>query len=193
MIKQIFIVCIGTMIAASGVQLIVVSGMGTDSLSTLILGLLEHTQIPFGRWSQMFSVLFLIITFYYRRELINIGSVINALLFGETIQYLSNYIYYDNNRWIALNGFYLLLGFILMAAGTALYLKGNLGAGPLEGLMFCLSDKIKLPYKYSRILIDFSFVFIGAILGSSFGVGTLFAVFALGPLIQYFSDMMRII
>lgn len=186
MLKQIFIVCIGTVIAASGVQLIVVSGMGTDSLSTLIIGLLQYTNVPFGRWSQMFSILFLIITFFYKRDLINIGSVINALLFGETIQFLSNYIFYDNNRWMTINIFYFLLGFTLMAGGTALYLKGNLGAGPLEGLMFCLSDRMNLPFQYSRILIDFSFVFTGVILGSSFGVGTLFVVILLGPLINFF-------
>lgn len=191
-LKKIFIVCLGTIIAATGVQFIVVSGMGTDSLSTLILGLLKHTTIPFGRWSQIFSLLFLVITFWYKRELIQIGSVINTLLFGQTIQVVAQFISYDADRLVLVKIFYLCLGFFMMAAGTAIYLQGQLGAGPLEGLMFCLSEKMRWPFRYSRILLDFGFVLVGIALGSPFGIGILFAIFALGPLIDYFSRKIKI-
>lgn len=184
--KRIIVVCVGTIVAGFGVQLIVTAGLGSDSVSTLILGLLRHTTIPFGRWSQLLSLLFLISTFVYKREILGVGSLINTLLFGEAISFFANFVQFENSRPAITNFVYLLLGFALMALGTAIYLRADLGAGPLEGIMFCLCDKLKFSLKYSRILIDFIIVLIGFLLGGSIGIGTILAIFALGPMISTF-------
>lgn len=191
--KRIIIVCLGTVIAGFGVQLIVTANLGSDSVSTLILGLLQHTTIPFGRWSQLLSLLFLLSTFIYKKELLGVGSLINTLLFGEAISFCANFVQFENSRPAIMNFIYLLLGFTLMALGTAIYLRADLGAGPVEGIMFCLCDKLQFSLKYSRILIDFIIVLIGFLLGGSIGIGTFFAIFALGPMISAFLRVFNII
>lgn len=190
-IQRLIIVCIGTIVAGFGVQFIVAANLGSDSVSTLILGLLQHTSIPFGRWSQLLSLIFLLSTFVYKREILGIGSIINTLLFGEAISFLANFIQFETGRSFGLNFSYLIAGFTLMALGTAIYLRADLGAGPVEGIMFCLCDKLKFSLKYSRIAIDFTIVFSGFILGGSLGVGTLFAIFALGPMIAAFIHILE--
>ncbi|BCA84541.1 hypothetical protein EsVE80_00640 [Enterococcus saigonensis] len=192
-VKRLIIVCTGTIIAGFGVQFIVAANMGSDSVSTLILGLLQHTSIPFGRWSQLISLTFLLSTFVYKREILGIGSVINTFLFGEAISFLAQFIQFEANRSFGLNFSYLIVGFTLMALGTAIYLQADLGAGPVEGIMLCLCDKLNFPLKYSRILIDFTIVFVGFLLGGSLGVGTLLAVFALGPMIAGFIYFLEVI
>lgn len=71
-----------------------------------------------------------------------------------------------------------------MALGTALYLSGELGSGPLEGMMFCICDLLHISLQKGRVLLDFIIVISGVLLGGSFGLGTAFAIFLLGPMIQ---------
>lgn len=185
---RLLLVFTGTMIAGVGIQVIVSSAEGVDSLSTFILGLMNHASIPFGRWSQILSVTFLVITFFYKKELLGIGSVVNALLLGQTIQMVSPFI--DQIEFLKGNYFTTFLGFVIFAFGTALYLVPNLGAGPLEGMMFTVCDLLKLPLNKGRILLDFVIVAAGVLLGSKIGVGTVFAIFLLGPMIQWFLEKM---
>lgn len=184
--RKLITVSLGTTIAGFGVQLIVAANMGADSVSTIILGFLNYIDIPFARWSQILSIIFLMSAFLYKKRILGIGSIINTLLFGEAISFLSIFVHYENTRSTLSCFGYLILGFIMMAFGTAIYIKGELGVGPLEGIMFCICDKFRLSVKYSRILIDFLIVFIGVVLGAPFGVGTFFAVFLLGPMIEFF-------
>lgn len=84
-LSRLFLVVFGTILMGLGIEIIVVAIQGFDSVSTLISGLMEHTAIPFGRWSQLISFLFLVITFLYNRRILGIGSLINTFLVGETI------------------------------------------------------------------------------------------------------------
>lgn len=75
-----------------GIEIIVSANRGFDSVSTLILGLMNYSTISFGRWSQLLSLLFLLLTFLYKRRMLGIGSIINTLLVGETINRTSSVI-----------------------------------------------------------------------------------------------------
>ena len=184
LLNRIFLVIVGTILMGLGIEMIVIANQGFDSVSTLILGLMNYSTLPFGRWSQLISLGFLLITFFYKRSMLGIGSIINTLLVGETISWAAPY----------LEGIVLLkdslvasfLGFVVMALGTAIYLSGNLGSGPLEGMMFCNCELLGLSLQKGRIVLDFVIVAGGLLLKSSVGIGTLFAIILLGPMIQGF-------
>lgn len=184
LLNRIFLVIVGTILMGLGIEMIVIANQGFDSVSTLILGLMNYSTLPFGRWSQLISLGFLLITFFYKRSMLGIGSIINTLLVGETISWAAPY----------LEGIVLLkdslvasfLGFVVMALGTAIYLSGNLGSGPLEGMMFCTCELLGLSLQKGRIVLDFVIVAGGLLLKSSVGIGTLFAIILLGPMIQRF-------
>lgn len=182
--SRLLLVIVGTILMGIGIEVIVVADQGFDSVSTLILGLMNHSGLPFGRWSQLISVLFLLITFLYKRNMLGIGSIINTFLVGETINQTAPVLQALDS--LANNRFSSLAGFCVMALGTAIYLSGELGSGPLEGMMFCVCDFLRLSVQKGRILLDFIIVVSGVLLGSSFGLGTLFAIFLLGPMIQFF-------
>lgn len=177
-------VCLGTILMGIGIQVIVTAGQGMDSVSTLIIGLMQHTSLPFGRWSQIISLLFLGISFLYNRKMLGIGSVINTLLVGETIRCVQPTI--QSADWLQNQLPVSFSGFVLMAAGTALYLSADLGAGPLEGMMLCVCRLLHISLQRGRILLDFLIILLGIFLGSFVGWGTLFAIFLLGPMIQFF-------
>lgn len=181
-LSRIIPVFLGTVLMGIGIEIIVVADQGFDSVSTLILGLMNHSTIPFGRWSQLISIGFLLVTFFYKRSMLGVGSIINTLLVGETINRIAPTV--QSIDVLQNNIFASLLGFFIMALGTALYLSGELGSGPLEGMMFCICDLLHLSLQKGRVLLDFIIVISGVLLGGSFGLGTAFAIFLLGPMIQ---------
>ena len=186
---RLLVVIIGTIIMGIGIEIIVLANQGFDSVSTLILGLMNFSPISFGRWSQLISLFFLLITFLYKRSMLGIGSIINTLLVGETISRTASWL--QTVSFLQENVFASLAGFMVMALGTALYLSGGLGSGPLEGMMFCVCDKLDVSLQKSRILLDFLIVACGFLLGSSLGIGTLFAIFLLGPMIQFIFSIIQ--
>ena len=148
---------------------------------------MQHTAIPFGRWSQLISFLFLLMTFLYNRRILGIGSLINTFLVGETINRTANIFqsidFFKNSMGSSV------LGFCVMALGTAIYLTG--GLGPLDGMMFCVCDCLQVSLQKGRIILDFIIVVSGILLGSTFGVGTAFAIFLLGPMIQFCLSLLK--
>lgn len=188
-LSRLFLVIFGTILMGLGIEIIVVANQGFDSVSTLILGLMKHTAIPFGRWSQLISFLFLLITFLYNRRILGIGSLINTFLVGETINRTADVFQsieiFQNSMASSF------LGFCLMALGTAIYLTGGLGSGPLEGMMFCVCDRLQVSLQKGRIILDFIIVISGILLGGTFGIGTLFAIILLGPMIQFYVSLLK--
>lgn len=181
-LNRIIPVFLGMVLMGIGIEIIVVADRGFDSVSTLILGLMNHSTIPFGRWSQLISIVFLLVTFFYKRSMLGVGSIINTLLVGETINRIAPTV--QSIDVLQNNILASLLGFFIMALGTALYLSGELGSGPLEGMMFCICDLLHISLQKGRVLLDFIIVISGVLLGGSFGLGTAFAIFLLGPMIQ---------
>ena len=117
---NVLIVFLGTFLMGLAIQLIVSANQGFDSVSTLILGLVKHTTIPFSRWSQLLSLLFLLVTFLYDKQLLGFGSLINAIFVGEAIRlsepFLLKIAIIQNSLLFSF------IGFVLMALGTAIYL-----------------------------------------------------------------------
>lgn len=64
LLNRIFLVIVGTILMGLGIEMIVIANQGFDSVSTLILGLMNYSTLPFGRWSQLISLGFLLITFF---------------------------------------------------------------------------------------------------------------------------------
>jgi uncharacterized membrane protein YczE len=68
--------------------------------------------------------------------------------------------------------------------GSALYLPAGLGAGPRDGLMMGLNQKLGWSLRLSRTLVEASALAIGWAMGGTVGVGTLVFAIGIGPLVQ---------
>ena len=75
-------------------------------------------------------------------------------------------------------------GTLLVGFGSGIYLIANLGPGTRDGLMTGISKNYNKPISLIRFSIEFTVVFLGWLLGGTFGLGTIiFAVF-IGPFIS---------
>jgi uncharacterized membrane protein YczE len=78
----------------------------------------------------------------------------------------------------------LVAGMACVGLGSALYLPAGLGAGPRDGLMMGLHDKLGWSIRVSRTAVEASALAIGWAMGGTVGIGTLVFAFGIGPLVQ---------
>ena len=86
----------------------------------------------------------------------------------------------------------MIIGIIISAIATVLYLGAGLGSGPRDGLMLALNKKFSKPVGAIRICIELTVLVCGWILGGSVGLGTIISAFGLGYAIQIGFKICRI-
>lgn len=182
-VKQLFFAIIGTFIAAIGVRLIVVSGLGADAISTLVLGILQHVPLKFGTVSMLFNGIILVIVFFYDRKMIGFGSIINSFGLGFCLNILD---------WAGIlhtipsgTGYFsIIAGSIIFGIGTGIYLLADAGSAAYESLMILLKRLLKSSVKIARIVLDAMIFLTGFLLGGHIGFGTLIVLLLMGPSLE---------
>ena len=89
---------------------------------------------------------------------------------------------YANNLFIGI--IMMLIGIVLAAIATVLYLKPALGSGPRDGLMLAINKRSSKSVGTIRTFIELTVLVVGWLLGGSVGIGTLVSGFGLGYAIQ---------
>lgn len=181
--KQVFFALLGTFIAAVGVRLIVVSGLGADAISTLVLGIMQHVPWKFGTVSILFNGLVLMFIFFYDRKLIGIGSIINSFGLGLCLNLLD---------WLGLlqtipsgiRYLVIIVGSIIFGIGTGIYLLADLGSAAYESLMILLKRGLRSSVKIARIILDAVIFITGLLLGGQIGLGTVIVLLLMGPSLE---------
>ena len=89
----------------------------------------------------------------------------------------------------------MLAGCMILSLGMSIVIESNSGTGPNDLIAIILTDqlnqKIKIQFRYVRIICDVCFVVIGFLLGGKFGIGTIAAAFLIGPIVQFFLPRSR--
>ena len=79
------------------------------------------------------------------------------------------------------------LGCVILAAGMSLVIQSDAGTGSNDLVAVILTDKLKrFQFRWVRMGCDAVFMIIGLILGGTVGLGTVLAVFLVGPVAQWF-------
>ena len=111
-----------------------------------------------------------------------IGTILNILIIGNVIDIVMFFLPTPSNLFLKI--FYLVIGTICFAVGVGIYVGAGLGPGPRDGIMVGIS-KLGPSIRATRVVIDFSAFIVGVFLGGSYGVGTIFMVLTVGPIVQY--------
>ncbi|MGO1922038.1 MAG: YczE/YyaS/YitT family protein, partial [Microbacterium sp.] len=82
-------------------------------------------------------------------------------------------------------GFFI-VGLLVLAAATGLYIGAHFGPGPRDGLMTGLHTRTGWPIWIVRTGLEVVVVAVGWSLGGNVGLGTLAFALLIGPLCQYF-------
>ena len=83
-------------------------------------------------------------------------------------------------------------GIVISSLGVAIYIFANVGYSPYEGIILTIKDKFNLRFAYVKIAADIAMFSIGAILGGTFGVGSIMTIILFGPLIDIFGKLINL-
>lgn len=155
------------------------------------MALFQKFGLTIGTWSVIVGLLLVCVTWFVKREYINIGTFGNALLVGP---FMDLFLWLDflpdaSHTYID----YLLLACAIVIAGIAggLYVAGGIGAGPRDGFMLAVSDRTKLSISRARIVVELVVLVIGYFLGGPVFVATFFFSLIQSPIFQVMLKFFR--
>ncbi len=181
----------GLLVFAFGVHLTIFANIGLAPWDCLGMGIAKHTPLNYGLAMTAMAVVILGIDLLLK-ERIGFGTIIDALLTGNFVQ-----MYNDLNPFPAntdlLGGIGLMLtGFVFMALGMWIYMKGEQCCGPRDALLVGLGKRMpKMPIGLVEILLWAVVLLVGWLLGGPVGIGTLISTFGAGLVMQLVYHVVR--
>lgn len=164
-----------------GLAMMVRASIGVPPWDVLAQGLASQTNLSFGQATIIVSALVLILWIPLRVKP-GLGTMLNALMVGVFADLALRVLPEMDVYW--LQGLMFLIGMLLIAFATGMYIWSGMGKGPRDGLMMGLSQKYKVPFWIARTSVEIIVVSLGFALGGQVREGTLLFAVAIGYLNQ---------
>ncbi|MEW1961706.1 hypothetical protein AB0269_04495 [Microbacterium sp. NPDC077644] len=181
--RRIAQLLIGLFLYGVGIAFMVRGEIGAAPWDVLTQGIATHVPLTFGVITILTSVVVLLLWLPLRQRY-GIGTLLNALLVGPSADVGLLLIPTGQPLWLRI-GFFV-IGLVVLAAATGMYIGAHFGPGPRDGLMTGLHKRTGWPIWAVRTGIEVVVVAVGWALGGNVGVGTLAFALLVGPLCQYF-------
>lgn len=205
MIKRCVLSVLSIIIMGFGISLFSVSGFGVDPFTSMNMNISSTLGISYGTYQLIVNaVIIVFVVIVAHRGLIGIGTMFNMVGVGYSCELFESIIrpcisdFADN---LAFRICLLAAGIVVLCFSCSLFFTSNVGVGPYDSLGFMLSQKIKVPYKWIRVITDLAVILIGLVVSGgltdvisgnfssvkNIGIGTVITAFMMGPLVNFFS------
>ena len=179
-----FQIVVGLFIFSFGVHLTIFANIGLAPWDCLGMGISYHTPLNYGISMTLIALCVLGVDLLLK-EKIGFGTIIDALLTGNFVQFFNNVNPFplNDNLWIGI--LIMLAGFVFMALGMAVYMKSEQCCGPRDALLVGLGKRMpKVPIGIVEVILWAVVLAIGWLLGGPVGIGTLISTFGAGVMMQ---------
>lgn len=184
-------IIIGLFVFAFGVHLSVFANIGLAPWDCLGMGISYHTPLNYGLSMTLIALTVLGIDMLLK-EKIGFGTIIDALLTGNFVQFFNSFNPFKVNENIWLGIILMLIGFVFMALGMEIYMKCEECCGPRDALLVGLGKRMpKIPIGIVEIILWALVLLIGWLLGGPVGIGTLISTFGAGLVMQFVYSLMH--
>ncbi|MFF5504152.1 YitT family protein [Streptomyces roseolus] len=163
--------------------LLVRAGLGMEPWNVLHQGLAGLTGLTIGVVLIIVGAIVLLLWIPLRQRP-GLGTVSNVFVIGLAMD--GTLALLPDGHGLVTRGALMVLGIVLNALATGLYIAARFGPGPRDGLMTGLHRVTGWSIRLTRTLIEVAVVTTGFLLGGSVGVGTLLYALTIGPLAQFF-------
>ena len=165
-----------------GVAFNYMANLGLGPWGVLHDGISKTIDITYGQAGILTSLISLLLWIPLKQKP-GIATIFDAFWIGLTADFIINIIPEANSLLIQI--IYLITGITLIGLGTAIYVGGDLGAGPRDGIMVGL-EKLGLKIGTARTLLEFVAFTIGYLLGGKIGIASVIIVLSIGRVLQVF-------
>lgn len=182
---------VGLLGCGTGVASMVRAGLGLGPWEVLHQGIAGRTGLTIGTISIVVAFVVLL-GWIPLRQALGIGTISNAVLIGLTTNTVLSVL--EPPEHLAVRVGLLLVGIVLLGAGSGLYIGAGLGPGPRDGLMTGISARSDghRSLRLVRTAIELAALAAGWALGGTVGIGTLLFALSIGPLVQFFLDKLSV-
>ena len=165
-----------------GVAFNYMANLGLGPWGVLHDGISKTINITYGQAGILTSLISLLLWIPLKQKP-GIATIFDAFWIGLTADFIINIT--PNANTLLLQIIYLVTGITLIGLGTAIYVGGDLGAGPRDGIMVGL-EKLGLKIGTARTLLEFVAFSIGFLLGGKIGIASIIIVLSIGRVLQVF-------
>ena len=172
---------VGIALYGASLAMMIRATLGNASWDVLHQGMALHLPISIGTAVVVMSLVVLLF-WIPLRELPGLGTVANAFAVGIAVDVTLAFLGAPDDLWA--RGLLMVVGVVLNAWATALYIGSQFGPGPRDGLMTGLHRRTGVSIRLVRTGLEVAVVVVGWLLGGVVGVGTVLYALAIGPLVQ---------
>ena len=192
---RLVILFVGLTIAHLGVTMFLLADLGADPFNVLVQGLFRGLDsvsgwafLSHGRVHIAVCFLIIIVLLIVDKSYVKLGTIVCMVFGGPIIDFFSLLLapLFAMVSSFAAKLLLLALGCVILAYGMTIVIKSQAGTGPNDLVAVVISDKLKKKFSVIRVIVDFSFVAAGWLLGGVFGIGTLVCAFLVGPVAGIF-------
>ena len=184
--STMILLIVGLIIFGAGDAVLISARLGNTPWTVLAEGIANNLGWSIGE-STFFVSFMVLLLWIPLREKPGIGTIFNAILIAATIEFLLPIL--PTPEAFSLQIIQVLVGIVLVAIGSGLYLTANLGPGPRDGTMTGLTKVTGIPIGRIRSGIEIFVIAIGWTLGGKFGIGTILFAILIGPCVAICLNM----
>ena len=189
--RQWLRIVFGLLVFAFGVHLTIYANIGLAPWDCLGMGIAKHTPLNYGLSMTLMALVILCIDLSLT-ERIGFGTIIDALLTGNFVQMFNDLNPLEENRNTLLGILIMLAGFVFMAIGMWIYMKGEQCCGPRDSLLVGLGKRLpRMPIGIVEVLLWAAVLLAGWLLGGPVGIGTLVSTFGAGLVMQAVYSLLK--
>lgn len=159
---------VGLGLIAVGLALMVRARLGLAPYEVLHQGISLHTPLRIGQASVAVGLLVMLAWFPLGQRP-GLGTVVNVVGVGLALDFLLTVLGEPSALWV--RAAWAVGGVVLIGIGVGMYIGAGLGPGPRDGLMTGLARR-GLPVWSVRLVMEFTALLVGWMLGGTVGVGT---------------------
>ena len=170
--------------------------LGVHPWDVLNVALYEKIGLSIGSWAIIITVLLIIVSWILDKSYIKLGTFLNGVLVGAFVDLFLwlDFLPQASHTWTDI--LFMIVGIITMGIGGGLYNSAEVGAGPRDGFMLSISDKLGAPIGRIRIMVESMVLIIGLFLGGPVFWFTFIFTFIQSPVFAYslrkFKDLLAL-
>lgn len=186
---------VGLIVFSLGISVTIkVQHLGVHPWDVLSIALYDKLGFSIGTWNITIGVLLIGVSFVLDKSYIKLGTFLNAFVVGTFVDLFLwlDFLPNSTSTWTDIP--FILGGIVTMGIGGGMYNAARVGAGPRDGFMLSIADKLNAPIGRVRIVTETSILVIGFLLGGPVFLFTFLFTFIQSPLFQYsFLSFSRVI
>lgn len=184
LVRSYLIMFIGAFVIGIGAAFIIYGNLGGDAMSTFEQGLVRTFSISLPVSQIIANMTFAAILFLLDKNRVSLDTILCPLCISFGCSVISRFI--SETSVLTLQYVYLLVGIVICSAGIGIGAQTESGSNPYDGTILALSEKFHINFSLLRPIFDGILLVVAILLKGSFGIGTIIATFALGPIANIF-------